>query len=96
MPPVVDGRWSRGDTPRVEDDHDRLLRLAAFDRARELSRRYTDLVPLDVLKEGFTFDGRRISFGSFYSGIFRGQGATRTLGAGARDRAPEVGKACPV
>jgi len=55
----------------VEDEHDRLLRLAAFDRVRELSRRYTDLVPLDILKEGFAFDGRRISFGSFYSGIFR-------------------------
>ncbi len=55
----------------MEDEHDRLLRLAAFDRARELSRRYTDLVPLDILKEGFAFDGRRISFGSFYSGIFR-------------------------
>jgi hypothetical protein len=33
-----------GDTPGVEDEHDRLLRLAAFDRARELSRRYTGLV----------------------------------------------------
>ena len=71
MARVFDGLWPGGDTPRVEDEHDRLLRLAAFDRARELSRRYTDLVPLDVLKEGFTFDGRRISFGSFYSGIFR-------------------------
>jgi len=55
----------------VEDEHDRQLRLAAFDRARELSHRYTDLVPLEALKEGFSFEGRRISFGSFYSGIFR-------------------------
>jgi putative restriction endonuclease len=55
----------------VEDEHDRLLRLAAFDRVRELSRRYTDLVPLGVLKGGFQFNGQRISFGSFYSGIFR-------------------------
>jgi len=55
----------------VEDEHDRRLRLAAFDRARELSRRYDDLVPLPVLKQGFTFDGRRISFGSFFSGIYR-------------------------
>ncbi|UTI65194.1 hypothetical protein NBH00_03050 [Paraconexibacter antarcticus] len=55
----------------METEHDRLLRLAAFDRARELSRRYNDLVPLDALKEGFTFQGRRVSFGSFYSGIFR-------------------------
>jgi putative restriction endonuclease len=55
----------------VEDEHDRMLRLAAFDRVRELSRRYTDLVPLGVLKDGFQFNGQRISFGSFYSGIFR-------------------------
>lgn len=55
----------------MEDEHDRLLRQAAFDAVRELSRRYTDLVPLDVLREGFTYDGRRISFGSFYSGIYR-------------------------
>jgi hypothetical protein len=80
----------------VEDEHDRLLRLAAFDRARELSRRYTDLVPLDVLKEGFAFDGRRISFGSFYSGIFRpkelhGPSALALVTAPA-----EGGKACSV
>jgi putative restriction endonuclease len=55
----------------VEDEHDRLLRRAAFDRVRDLSHRYTDLVPLDVLQEGFMFNGRRISFGSFFSGIFR-------------------------
>lgn len=38
---------------------------------RELSRRYDDLVPLPALKEGFTFAGNRVSFGSFFSGIFR-------------------------
>lgn len=55
----------------MEDEHDRLLRLAAFDRVRELSRHHTDLVRLEVLREGFEFAGRRISFGSFYSGIYR-------------------------
>lgn len=55
----------------MEDEHDRRLRLAAFERARELSRLYSDLVPLDVLKRGFMFDGQRVSYGSFYSGIFR-------------------------
>ena len=55
----------------MEDEHDHELRLAAFDRARDLSLRYTDLVPLAALKQGFIFEGRRISFGSFYSGIFR-------------------------
>jgi hypothetical protein len=38
----------------VEDDHDHRLRLAAFDRVRELSRRYTDLVPLAVQGVGLT------------------------------------------
>ncbi len=58
-------------TQPVEDEHDQLLRTAAFDRVRDLSRRYNDLVPLDVLREGFSFAGRRISFGSFFSGIYR-------------------------
>ncbi len=31
----------------------------------------TDLVPVRALGEGFQFRGRRVSFGSFYSGIFR-------------------------
>ena len=55
----------------MEDEHDRLLRQAAFNRVRECSLRHDDLVPLDVLRDGFTFAGRRISFGSFYSGIYR-------------------------
>jgi hypothetical protein len=55
----------------MEDDHDRSLRQAAFDQARELSRRFDDLVPRDALRDGFRFGGRRVSFGSFYSGIFR-------------------------
>lgn len=55
----------------MEDEHDRLLRRAAFDRARELSRRYSDVVPVPALREGFGFNGARVSFGSFYSGIFR-------------------------
>lgn len=55
----------------MEDEHDRLLRQAAFDRVRELSHRHDDLVPLRFLKEGFWFAGRRISYGSFFSGIHR-------------------------
>lgn len=64
------GSWDL-DTWRVEDEHDRLLRRAAFERIRELDVRYDNLVPLEVLKQGFRFDGRRISFGSFFSGIYR-------------------------
>ena len=55
----------------MEDEHDRLLRQAAFDRVRDLSRRYDDLVPLVALKAGFEFAGQRVSFGSFFSGIYR-------------------------
>ena len=79
----------------MEDEHDRLLRLAAFDRVRELSDRYTDLVPLDVLKEGFTFDGRRISFGSFYSGIFRPKELHGSAALALVTTPPKAGKPAP-
>jgi putative restriction endonuclease len=55
--------------PEVDPDH--ALRVAAHQRARGLGQRYSDLVPLDVLRQGFVHDGRRISFGSFYKGIHR-------------------------
>ncbi len=34
---------------------------------------YDDLVPLGRLREGFQFDGQRVSFGSFQKGIHRSQ-----------------------
>ena len=43
----------------------------ALEHVRELQRRYDDLVPVRALADGFRFRGRRVSFGSFYSGIFR-------------------------
>jgi len=49
----------------VPDVRDLELRTAAAARARELQRRYDDLVPVDALREGFMFRGERISFGSF-------------------------------
>src|SRR5262249_32298513 len=52
-------------------DPDHGLRLAALDKARVLSNAFDDIVPLHVLREGFEFEGRRISFGSFYKGIHR-------------------------
>jgi putative restriction endonuclease len=55
----------------VAPEHDFELRQAAITAVRELSRRYDDIVPVDALREGFRFRGERISFGSFYSGIFR-------------------------
>lgn len=54
-------------------DPDFALRLAALAQARELARIFDDLVPLAALREGFQFDGRRISFGSFQKGIHRAQ-----------------------
>ena len=53
----------------VDPDHD--LRVAAVARARELIDAYKDLVPLDRLREGFIYDGDRVSFGSFQKGIHR-------------------------
>jgi putative restriction endonuclease len=55
----------------MADQRDLELRRAALERVRELQRRYDDLIPLRALAEGFVFGGRRISFGSFFSGIFR-------------------------
>jgi hypothetical protein len=35
--------------------------------------RYDELVPLPRLREGFIFDGARVSYGSFQRGIHRGR-----------------------
>lgn len=55
----------------VPDERDLEMRRAAFARARTLSVQYGDVVPIAALRQGFMFGGERISFGSFYSGIFR-------------------------
>src|SRR6059058_5449817 len=55
----------------MADQRDLELRRAALDRARDLQRQYDDLIPVSALQAGFVFAGRRISLGSFYSGIFR-------------------------
>jgi hypothetical protein len=54
-------------------DPDLPLRQAAVARARQLAEAYDDLVPLPRLREGFVFDGQRVSFGSFQRGIHRGR-----------------------
>lgn len=54
-------------------DPDLSLRQAAVARARQLAQTYDDLVPLVRLREGFQFDGERVSFGSFQKGIHRSQ-----------------------
>lgn len=55
----------------MPDPRDLALRQAALRRARDLQERYDDLVPVDALREGFIYDGSRVSFGSFYNGIYR-------------------------
>jgi hypothetical protein len=47
------------------------LRQAAVNAVRRVAELYDDVVPVAVLREGFQFDGRRISFGSFFNGIYR-------------------------
>lgn len=55
----------------MADPRDVELRNTALEHVRELQRRYDDLVPKRALADGFRFRGQRVSFGSFYSGIFR-------------------------
>src|SRR4051794_23279645 len=52
-------------------DPDLPLRQAAVEAARRLARDYDDLVPLERLREGFSFESERVSFGSFQRGIHR-------------------------
>src|ERR1044072_5373085 len=54
-------------------DPDLALRQAAVSAARRLGQGYDDLVPLNRLREGFVFDGTRVSFGSSQRGIPRAQ-----------------------
>ncbi|HUR86013.1 MAG TPA: HNH endonuclease [Solirubrobacteraceae bacterium] len=79
----------------MEDEHDRLLRQAAFDRVRELDRQYDNIIPVDDLKHGFLFDGRRISFGSFFSGIFRPKELRGPAALSLVTAPPKVGKPPP-
>lgn len=52
-------------------DPDHELRVAAVAHARRLIDAHRDLVPLDRLREGFIFQGKRVSLGSFQKGIHR-------------------------
>lgn len=55
----------------MADERDTELRATAIEAARALQHEFTDLIPRAALNSGFIHRGRRISFGSFYSGIFR-------------------------
>lgn len=91
-------RCSRGRHGRsypLGDPRDIELRKVALEHVRELQRRYDDLVPVRALAEGFQFRGRRVSFGSFYSGIFR---PTELEGPAARcvvTASPKGGRLAP-
>jgi putative restriction endonuclease len=77
----------------MPDPRDVELRQAAMDRVRELQRRYDDLIPVTALKAGFEYRGQRVSFGSFFKGIFRpkelhGPGALAVVTAPPKEGRP--------
>jgi hypothetical protein len=88
-------RDGTNETIPVPDQRDLELRAAAALRVRELQRRYDDLVPVEALREGFTFRGRRVSFGSFYSGIFRPKEMTGPAALSLVTAAPKEGRPAP-
>lgn len=53
------------------DARDFDLRQRALEHVRVLSQRYDDIIPVEVLRRGFETPRGRISYGSFYSGIYR-------------------------
>jgi putative restriction endonuclease len=53
------------------DPRDFELRRRALEHVRELARRYNDLIPVEVLRRGFPTPRGPISYGSFFSGIYR-------------------------
>src|SRR3954452_12059818 len=86
-------RWR--DTTDVADPRDQELRHAALVRVRELQRRYDDLIPLPALQQGFAFRGERVSFGSFFSGIFRPRQLTGPAALCLVTAPPKPGRAAP-
>jgi putative restriction endonuclease len=79
----------------MEGDRDIELRRAAIDRVRVLQRHYDDLVPVAALRDGFVVDGRRVSFGSFYSGIFRPKEMAGPAALCLVTAAPKLGRPAP-
>lgn len=66
-----------------------------MDQARALSRRYDDIVPVAALREGFVHKGRRLSYGSFYSGIFRPAGFAGPAALSVVTAPPTTGRDAP-
>ncbi len=70
-------------------DPDLPIRQAAIERARQLAQAYDDLVPVEILRQGFVFHEQHVSFGSFQKGIHRARvqrgAAALTLMTSLRD-----------
>lgn len=79
----------------MPDTRDTELRRAALEAVRVLQQRYEDLIPIDALREGFTFAGRRVSFGSFYSGIYRPRELIGPAALCLVTTAPKTGRPAP-
>lgn len=71
------------------------LRRAALQHVRDLQLRFDDLVPVDVLRKGFQFRGRRVSFGSFFNGIFRSKEMVGLAALALVTTAPKIGRPAP-
>jgi putative restriction endonuclease len=85
-----------GDAARsMADERDMGLRRAAMEYVRALSRTFDDLVPVDVLRQGFTFRNERVSLGSFYSGIFRPRQARGPAALSIVTAPPKLGRDAP-
>jgi len=83
------------ETSLVPDQRDIELRRAALDSVRDLQRMYDGLVPVAALRPGFGFAGQRVSFGSFYSGIFRPKEMTGPAALSLVTAAPKTGRPAP-
>lgn len=79
----------------MPDPRDLALRQAALQRARELQERYDDLIPIVALREGFQYGGERVSFGSFFNGIYRPSIMHGRAALTINTAAPKVGKPPP-
>lgn len=79
----------------VPVDPDLALRQAAIARARELWLAFDQIVPLTALREGFQFEGSRISFGSFQKGIHRAKEQRGPAALSLMTAAPKPGREAP-
>jgi len=79
----------------MADERDMDLRRTAMDHVRSLARTFDDLVPVEALRQGFEFEGRRVSLGSFYSGIFRPREARGPAALALVTAPPKPGRDAP-